>query len=69
MSVGADKVRDSGGNHLTGIEVTFRIAFPEGEAGDEARAMLPDVVKKSHDRLCTVGRTIELSPSIATRIE
>ncbi|HCU94539.1 MAG TPA: oxidoreductase [Actinobacteria bacterium] len=66
--VDADKVRDAGGNHLTGIEVTFRIVFPRTGQGDEAQALLPDVVKKSHDRLCTVGRTVEIGTPIATRI-
>jgi uncharacterized OsmC-like protein len=65
----ADKVRDPDGNRLADIQVTFRIAFPDGEQGDAARAILPDVVKKSHDRLCTVSRTIELGTPIATRIE
>ncbi len=65
----ANKVRDSGGNHLTDLEVTYRIVFPGGEQGDAARAILPDVVKKSHDRLCTVGRTVEIGTPIATRIE
>jgi uncharacterized OsmC-like protein len=69
VRVDGDKVRDSGGSHLTGIEVTFRIRFPGGELGDEARALLPDVVQKSHDRLCTVGRTVEIGTPIATRIE
>lgn len=69
VRVDADKVRDSDGNHLTGIEVTFRIMFPGGEPGDQARALLPDIVKKSHDRLCTVGRTVEIGTPIATRIE
>jgi len=67
--VDANKARDEGGNHLTDIEVTYRVAFPPGGPGDEARAVLPDVVKKSHDRLCTVGRTIELGTPIGTRIE
>jgi putative redox protein len=65
----AEKVRDNAGNHLTDIVVTFRIRFPEGEAGDKARALLPDAVKKSHERLCTVSRTVELGTPIATRIE
>jgi len=26
-------------------------------------------VQKSHDRLCTVGRTVEIGTAIATRIE
>jgi uncharacterized OsmC-like protein len=65
----ADKVRDAAGNRLTGIVVTFQIAFPAGADGDQARAILPDVVAKSHDRLCTVGRTIEIGTPIATMIE
>jgi putative redox protein len=65
----ADKVRDAAGNRLTGIVTSFRIAFPDTADGDEARAILPDVVKKSHDRLCTVGRTVETGTPITTRIE
>ena len=49
--------------------VTFRIRFPGGEDGDKARALLPDAVRKSHDRLCTVSRTVELGTPIADRIE
>jgi uncharacterized OsmC-like protein len=68
VSVGADKIRGHDGSRLTGIEVTFRIVFPPGEQGDQARAVLPEVVRQSHDRLCTVGRTIETGTPIATRI-
>ena len=67
--VDAEKVRDEAGNHLTDVEVTFRIRFPGTAQGDEARAVLPDIVQKSHDRLCTVGRTVEIGTAIATRIE
>jgi putative redox protein len=67
--VDAEKVRDAAGNHLTDIVVTFRIRFPDGEQGDKARALLPDAVHKSHDRLCTVSRTVELGTPIANRIE
>jgi uncharacterized OsmC-like protein len=69
VQVDADKVRDAGGNRLTAIQVTFQITFPAGGPGDDARAILPDVVKKSHDRLCTVGRTVEIGTPVATRIE
>ena len=69
VQVDADKARDTSGNRLADIEVTFRIRFPGGEHGDDARAVLPDVVKKSHDRLCTVSRTIEIGTPITTRIE
>ena len=65
----ANKVRDEGGNYLTDIVVTFKIAFPAGAGGDNARAILPDIVKKSHERLCTVSRTIELGTPVTPRIE
>ncbi len=64
-----DKVKDDAGNHLGGIEVTFRLRFPAGEAGDRARLMLPRAVAQSHDRLCTVTRTVELGTPVAMRSE
>jgi putative redox protein len=70
VEVGAEKVRDEKGrNQLTDITVTFRIAFPDGEGGDKARALLPDAVKQSHERLCTVSRTVELGTPITTHVE
>ncbi len=68
ISVDGEKVRDEGGNHLTDLVVTFSVSFPATAAGDDARAILPDVIRKSHDRLCTVSRTIELGTPIASRI-
>ena len=69
IEVDADKVRDDGGNHLTNVEITYRISFPPGADGDKARAILPDAVRQSHDRLCTVGRTVELPTPITSHIE
>jgi uncharacterized OsmC-like protein len=69
VQVDGEKVRDEGGNRMEELSVTFRLRFPQGEGGDAARALLPEAVKKSHDRLCTVSRTVELGAPIATRIE
>ena len=68
IAVDADKVRDDAGNHLENIEVTYRLSFPAGDAGDQARAILPEAVQRSHDRLCTVSRTVELPTPVAMRI-
>jgi putative redox protein len=68
VAVDAEKIRDEHGNHLTDVMVTFSATFPATAAGDEARAIMPDVVRKSHDRLCTVGRTVELGTPIGTQI-
>lgn len=60
VRVEADKVRDEQGNHLTNLRVTFDLVFPEGIAGDAARAVLPRTIEQTRDRLCTVSRTVTL---------
>lgn len=59
-----DKVRDDDGNHLANLRVTFNIVFPEGEDGDKARDVLPRAIAQSHDRLCTVSRTVQLGTPV-----
>jgi uncharacterized OsmC-like protein len=68
VNVTGDKIRDDGGNRMENLAVEFRVAFPEGPEGDEARAALPRSVRMSHDRLCTVSRTVELGTPVATTI-
>lgn len=68
VDVAATKVCDTEGNRLTDIAVTFQVSFPAGPSGDEARAALPKIVTMSHDRLCTVSRTIELGTPVSTTL-
>jgi uncharacterized OsmC-like protein len=68
VEVGGEKVRDEGGNRMEDLSVTFRLTFPAGEGGDAARALLPGAVQRSHDRLCTVSRTVELGTPVSTVI-
>lgn len=58
------KLRDDDGNHLGDLEVTFTVRFPDGEGGDRAREMLPRAIEMSHDRLCTVSRTVQLGTPV-----
>ncbi len=68
--VRGDKVRDpEEGNRMENLAVEFTIRFPEGEAGDKAREALPRAVKMSHDRLCTVSRTVELGTPVTTTVD
>jgi len=62
-----DKVRDDAGNAMAGLEVTFTVRFPEGPDGDRAREMLPKAIAMSHDRLCTVTRTVVRGTPVETR--
>lgn len=64
-----DKIRDEAGtNRVVNLTVEFTVAFPDGEGGDAARETLPRAVQMSHDRLCTVSRTVEVGTPIATKI-
>ena len=64
VHVEGHKVRDDGGSHLVDLQVTVSIRFPEGEAGDRARDILPRALRQTADRLCTVGRTLQLGTTI-----
>ena len=68
VSASGEKLRDpERGNVMEELEVTFRVRFPAGEAGDRARDMLPRAIAQSHDRLCTVSRTVQLGTSVTMR--
>lgn len=67
--VDAHKVRDEGGNALRDVELTFAVRFPEGPDGDAARAVLPQAVRTSHDRSCTVSRTVEAGTPVTVRVD
>jgi uncharacterized OsmC-like protein len=70
VHVTGDKVRDErGGNRLVNLAIELRVTFPEGAAGDAAREALPRAARMSHDRLCTVSRTIELGTPVDTRTD
>ena len=69
VEVGAEKVRDSGGQSPGGYRGDLPGRVPAGGGGDAARAVLPDAVRRSHDQLCTVSRTIELGIPVTSRVQ
>ena len=69
VTVTGNKISDEQGSRMTDLAVVFRVAFPEGADGDAARTILPRAVKLSHDRLCTVSRTVEIGTPISSTIE
>ena len=69
VHVTGDKIRDeTGGNRLTNLAVALGVTFPADAAGDAAREMLPRAARMSHDRLCTVSRTVQLGSPVETRV-
>lgn len=67
VTAGGEKLRDELGNHMGEIEVTFTVRFPDGDDGDRARERLPRAIDQSHDRLCTVSRSVQLGTPIHMR--
>lgn len=68
VEASGEKVRDDDGNRLDDLQVRFSVSFPEGEAGDKAREMLPRAIAMSHGRLCTVSRTVVLGTPIDSAV-
>ncbi|WFE39932.1 OsmC family protein [Micromonospora sp. WMMD998] len=65
VAVTGEKVRDeTGGNRMRNLRVEFTVTFPEGPDGDRAREALPRSLRQSHDRLCTVSRTVQLGTPV-----
>ncbi len=64
VRVTADKIRDEHGNRLTDILVRLDVSFPDTDGGAAARGILPSAVQRSHDRLCTVSRTVEVGTPV-----
>lgn len=64
IETAGEKVRDEQGSHFEDLVVTFDVQFPEGPDGDAAREILPKVVARSREKLCTVGRTVQLGTPI-----
>jgi len=68
VTASGEKLKDEHGNHMGELQVRFSVVFPEGEAGDRAREMLPKAIQMSEDRLCTVSRTVALGTPIDSRV-
>ncbi len=66
--VDAEKLREPDGSILREIVVTFDVQFPEGPEGDAAREVLPRALQISHDRSCTVSRTVEAGVPVDVRL-
>jgi putative redox protein len=64
VSCSGHSTKSEHGNHVTDIQVHFDVEFPDSEEGRAAIAVLDKAIRKSHDRLCTVTRTVELGTPV-----
>lgn len=62
-----EKIRDESGNRMDTLTLDFTVRFPDDENGRNAQGVLSRAVQQSHDRLCTVSRTVELESPVTVR--
>lgn len=53
------RINEDGASRLADIGVDFDLAFPDDDAGRTAAGMVERLVRLSHDKHCTVSRTVE----------
>jgi putative redox protein len=68
VSCSGHSTKSEHGNHLTDIAVDFDVEFPDSEGGRAAAGVLEIAIRKSHDRLCTVTRTVEMETPVDSRL-
>jgi uncharacterized OsmC-like protein len=62
------KIRDDRGIRLVDLAVDFRVRFPDTDAGRAAEAVLERAITASHDRICTVTRTVEVGSPVTASL-
>lgn len=61
-----DKITEDGASRMDDIRMSFDLAFPDTEEGSKAAGMVERIVKLSHDKYCTVSRTVELGAEVTS---
>ncbi|MHC5557862.1 OsmC family protein [Kocuria sp. U4B] len=52
-------IEDSGANRLENLHLSFHLSFPDDAGGRKAAGIVERVLALSHDKYCTVSRTVE----------
>lgn len=68
-SAGVKVVEEDDASRMDDIRLHFDLAFPDDAAGRQAAKMVERLLALSHDRYCTVSRTIEHGAPVAMSAE
>ncbi|MFI7481176.1 OsmC family protein [Kocuria sp. M1R5S2] len=58
-ATGRKVVEQNGANRMDDLHLSFRLSFPDDAGGRKAAGMVERLVALSHDKYCTVSRTVE----------
>ena len=60
LTASGEKVTDEdGGKRLDNVRLAFDVDFADDEQGNQARGLVDRLIQLSHEKDCTVSRTIE----------
>ena len=62
-------VAEDGASRLSDVHLNFHISFSESKEGQTAQSMVERLVQLSHDKNCTVLRTVELPTNVDFTVE
>ncbi len=62
------KVVEDGANRLEGLHLSFNLAFPDTADGQKAAGLVERLVDLSHEKYCTVSRTVEHGTAVTTEV-
>lgn len=60
------KVTEDGASRMRDISMSFDLKFPDSPEGRKAEAMVDRIIQLSHDKYCTVSRTVELGATVTS---
>ena len=65
--VEGDRVSEDGAARLSEVRVGFDLSFPDTQEGNQARKLVDNLIRISHEKDCTVSRTVENPTQVAFR--
>lgn len=67
VAAAAEKISEDGATQLAGVDLEFHLRFDDSAEGRQAEALVDRVIQISHDKNCTVSRTIEAATPVRFR--
>ena len=67
VHVNGTRVSEDGAARLSDVDVEFSLRFPDTDAGRQAQSMVERLVRISHEKDCTVSRTVEHPTTVSFR--
>lgn len=64
VHVEGDRVNEEGASRLSDVRVSFNVTFDDSPEGRQAQGMVERLVQVSHDKDCTVSRTVEHATNV-----